>query len=137
MATTKKATPRGNRRRPAPRADFDAVFTKLRAILEPFGKKLTILHDEPNLYYVDGKWSEAWKKVMTFGAVRIGRAYVSYHLLPVYTCPDVRAKVSPGLKKRMQGKSCFNFKAVDPVLFAELAELTKRGYERYRKEGWA
>jgi hypothetical protein len=35
----------------------------------------------------------------------------------------------------MQGKSCFNFKTVDPVLFEELASLTRAGFERYEKEG--
>jgi hypothetical protein len=35
----------------------------------------------------------------------------------------------------MQGKSCFNFTAVDPVLFKELKALTKKGYQRFKKEG--
>jgi hypothetical protein len=34
----------------------------------------------------------------------------------------------------MQGKSCFNFKKVEPELFKELAELTRQGAERYNKE---
>ena len=29
----------------------------------------------------------------------------------------------------MQGKSCFNFTRVDEALFAELADLTRRGYD--------
>jgi hypothetical protein len=125
------------RRKPVPKCGFDAVFTKLRAVLEPYGKKLTVVHDEPNLYYVDGLWAERWKKVMTFGAVRLGKTYVSYHLVPVYTVPGLAREISPALKRRMQGKACFNFTAVDAPLFAELAELTKKGYERYRAEGWA
>jgi hypothetical protein len=137
MATTKKSASHKTTSRPGPKGDFDAVFTKLRAILEPYGKKLTVVHDEPNLYYVDGKWAERWKRAMTFGAVRLGKAYVSYHLVPVYAVPELLEEISPALKKRMQGKSCFNFTAVDPTLFAELARLTKKGYERYRTEGWA
>lgn len=34
----------------------------------------------------------------------------------------------------MQGKSCFNFKTIDPALFRELATLTKKGYARFKKE---
>jgi hypothetical protein len=34
----------------------------------------------------------------------------------------------------MQGKSCFNFTSVDEKLFNELAELTERGYERFKQE---
>ena len=48
---------------------------------------------------------------MFFGAVVTGKAYVSYHLMPLYTCPWLVKTVSADLKKRMQGKSCFNFRA--------------------------
>jgi hypothetical protein len=34
----------------------------------------------------------------------------------------------------MQGKSCFNFKKVEPELFAELAELTRKGAEKFNEE---
>jgi hypothetical protein len=34
----------------------------------------------------------------------------------------------------MQGKSCFTFKEVEPELFGELASLTRKGYEEFRKE---
>ena len=35
----------------------------------------------------------------------------------------------------MQGKSCFNFKAVDEATLAELRQLTERGFEAFRKDG--
>ena len=40
------------------------------------------------------------------------------------------------LKKRMQGKSCFNFRTLDEALFAELSGLTKAGVEKYRAKNW-
>jgi hypothetical protein len=43
-------------------------------------------------------------------------------------------KISPALKKRMQGKSCFNFTSPDPVLFRELGKLTSKGFALYRKK---
>ncbi len=64
---------------------------------------------------------------MWFGGVRVGKAYVSYYLMPVYSHPILAAKISPGLKKRMQGKSCLNFKAADQALFDELEALTREG----------
>ena len=70
-----------------------------------------------------------------FGAARIGKRYVSYYLMPVYAFPDLLVEISPELKRRMQGKSCFNFTKVDEKLFAELGELTERGYQRFKKEG--
>jgi hypothetical protein len=33
----------------------------------------------------------------------------------------------------VQGKSCFNFTHVDQELFKELKQLTKAGYERFKR----
>jgi hypothetical protein len=51
-----------------------------------------------------------------FGAVMRFKSYVSYHLTPLYVCPEMAKTVSSALKKRMQGKSCFNFHAADEAL---------------------
>ena len=68
-----------------------------------------------------------------FAAVRKGKSYVSFHLFPVYMFPELLHGLSPALKKRMQGKSCFNFKTVDEELLAELRELTARGVRMTRE----
>ncbi len=47
--------------------------------------------------------------------------------------PDLLKDLPPELKKRMQGKSCFNFKTIDEEQLRGLRELTKRGYERGRE----
>ena len=73
---------------------------------------------------------------MFFGAVMMFKGYVSYHLMPLYACPELAKTVSSSLKKRMQGKSCFNFRAPDAALFAELSELTNAGLEEYRAKNW-
>ena len=67
-----------------------------------------------------------------FGATRLGKRYVSYYLMPVYVQPALLDDVSPALKKRMQGKSCFNFAKIDEPLLAELEALTGR---RLRGDG--
>jgi len=54
--------------------------------------------------------------------------------MPVYMYPDLLETISPALKKRMQGKSCFNFKNVDENLFSELETLTRLGFERFKQE---
>lgn len=73
---------------------------------------------------------------MFFGAASISKNYVSYYLMPVYADPSLLDDISPELKKRMQGKSCFNFKTKDAALFKELKALTKKGYQSYVKGGW-
>jgi len=50
--------------------------------------------------------------------------------------PELARSVFSGLKKRMQGKSRFNFRAPDEVRFAELGELTRAGVEKYRAKNW-
>jgi len=70
---------------------------------------------------------------MWFGGVQTMKNYVSYHLMPVYTHAALAARISPDLRKRMQGKSCFNFRAVDPVLFDELEALTREAAAAYAR----
>lgn len=71
---------------------------------------------------------------MWFGALLTGKSCVSYHLLPVYASPDLLRGMSPELKKRRPGRSCFNFRLGDARLFRELAQLTEQGYKRFKKE---
>ncbi len=73
---------------------------------------------------------------MYFGSTKIKKNYVSYHLMPVYVFPELLEGTSAELKKRMQGKSCFNFKVANRQLFEELRELTNAGYEKYKKAGY-
>jgi hypothetical protein len=66
-----------------------------------------------------------------FAAVRKGKAYVTFHLMPVYAYAEMRKGLSPALRKRMQGKACFNFTAVDAELFTELRQSTATGAEGF------
>jgi hypothetical protein len=77
----------------------------------------------------------AWK---SFPAawVKTVKSYVGYHFMPVYMFPQLREGLSKQLKARMQGKSCFNFSAVDDELFRELDEVTERGFAMTRKAGF-
>ena len=114
--------------------DFPLVFEGLRKILKPFEKKLTLKSDTTDIYYLDGPYSEKWKKELFFGSVQIKKNYVSFYLMPVYMYPELLKGISLELKKHMQGKSCFNFKKVEPALFKELKDLTKKSFEQFTKE---
>lgn len=74
---------------------------------------------------------------MYFGSVRLGKAYASFHLMPLYMCPELARQISPGLRTRMHGKTCFNFKTVPgPELIADLNRLTEAGLENWREKKW-
>src|SRR6266498_4075275 len=114
--------------------DFSLVFEQLKNILQPYAEKLTLKADTSDTYYIDGPYSEKWKKQLFFGSAQIKKNYVSFYLMPVYMFPDLLRDISPQFKKHMQGKSCFNFKRVESDLFKELAELTRKGVERFKQE---
>ena len=104
---------------------FQQVFTELKSLLKPYLKKMDVKKDSDTEYWLYTRFLMRNKQPLCFGGVRLGKNYVSYHLLSVYASPALLKTISPELKKRMQGKACFNFKEVDKKLFAELKALTK------------
>lgn len=114
--------------------DLPVVFEHLKKILKPYAPKLTVKMDDQNVFYLDGPYSEKYKREVYFASTHIKKNYVSFYLMPIYMYPDMLKGISPELKKHMQGKSCFNFKQVEPELFKELTTLTKKGFERFQKE---
>ena len=116
----------------SPNNDFPLVFEYLKNILKTLEPKLTVTADTTSVYSLDGLYSEKWQKQLFFGSAQIKKNYVSFYLMPVYMFPDLLKGISPELKKHMQGKSCFNFKEIEPDLFEELAELTRKGVETFR-----
>jgi hypothetical protein len=114
--------------------DFFMIFEQLKSILMPYAKSLVVKTDTPDTFYLNGPYSEKWKKELFFGSAQIRKNYVSFYLMPVYMYPELLKDISPALKKHMQGKSCFNFKRAEPDLFKELETLTHKGVEKFRKE---
>jgi hypothetical protein len=117
-------------------ADLNPVFAALRTIMAPYATQLSATRDDQQELYLDTQHIQKNKKPLFFGAVQVKKSYVSFHLMPVYIKPELLDSVSPELKKRMQGKSCFNFNSLEPQLFNELAALTKDGYNSFKDQGF-
>jgi hypothetical protein len=115
-----------------PAKDFAAVFAALKELLTPYEKHLHVLPYKPEFYALVTRKPVHKGKPFWFAAIRMGKSYVSYHFMPVYMNAAMLKHIPPELKKRMQGKACFNFSEVDPALFRQLAELTAAGFEGYR-----
>jgi hypothetical protein len=113
---------------------FDSVFNELRSIIKPYEAKLQVIADSKTEYCLNTNYKMENKQQLFFASVNKVKAYVSFHLMPVYVFPDLLKNISGGLKKRMQGKSCFNFKTVDEKLFEELSILTEEGFNRYKEK---
>lgn len=116
--------------------DLSLVFTELRKVMVPYAAQLAATRDDDLELYLDTRHIQKNKKPLFFGAVQVKKSYVSFHLMPVYLKPELLEDVSPELKARMQGKSCFNFAAPEPTLFKELAALTQAGYASYKEQGF-
>jgi len=117
-------------------ADFPGAFAALKKILKRHGAGLVARVDTPEKYHLYTPEVVYRGKPMFYGAVEIKKNYVSYHLMPVYSCPELMKSVSPELEKRKQGKACFNFVAPDDKMFAELDKLTEAGFQRFRAMDW-
>ena len=114
-----------------PAKNFGAVFTALKEILEPYEEHLKVLPYKPEFYCLVTRLPCYKGKPVWFASIRMGKNYVSYHLMPVYMNAAMQKRIPPELKKRMQGKACFNFSEVDLELFRMLADLTAAGFACY------
>jgi hypothetical protein len=108
-------------------------FASLRNILRPHAKRFSVQADKPGVYMLETRNPIDRGRRMFLAGVRQGKNYTSFHLMGVYGCPELLNDASPELKRRMQGKSCFNFTQVDNELFEELAGLTAVALERFNE----
>jgi hypothetical protein len=111
-------------------ADYAPVAARLRTIIEAHSDGLLLTEDPSGAVKLErASGGHPWDYV---AGTRIGKNYVSYYFMPVYGMPELLDGLSPELRRRMQGKACFNFTRVDETLLAELAVLTADGIARFR-----
>src|SRR5262245_38894917 len=107
---------------------FIETFAALRALLEPHAKTMTVTVDEPGHYQLaSATMTDRLGRPLFCAAVQINKKYVSYHLMPLYGNATLRSSLSRSLKRRMQGKSCFNFTTIEPEQLDELRAITGKG----------
>ena len=118
------------------RPEFSQLFEALRALYLGHQPAGVLLRDEPGNYSLATHGVREKDGYRTwFGGAEIRKNYVSAHVMPVYIYPELLDGISPALRKRMQGKACFNFKTADDALFAELGGLIARGAARFEEDG--
>lgn len=110
-------------------ADFGAIFATLKPVMAEQAVHLTVQKETAMEYSLVTKGPSPFPQhkgqPMWFGAVKQGKAYVSFHLMPLYMSATLEKQISLALKKRMQGKTCFNFKTLPNAgLIADLKRLT-------------
>ena len=104
------------------------------SFLRVFAAYLDVQTDKPGNYHLECPSILHRRKPLYFAGIRTNKNYVSFHLLHMYYNPAAVKALSPALRKRMQGKACFNFTAVDEDCFAELGRLIADGLKRYKSK---
>ncbi len=117
------------------------VFASLKPVFAKVAKHLALKTDTQTEYALVTKSPSPFPQhkghPLDFGSLRIGKSYVSLHLMPLYMNPDLSQSISAPLKKRMQGKTCFNFKEdPDPGLVAEFKRLAEQGFKQWSERKW-
>ncbi len=117
------------------------IFETIKAMFVPYikgdmklhggvpGKALLINH---RAVEIDGRK----KPEMWFVSALIQKGYVGFYYMPVYMNTPVRNKIKPELLKCLKGKACFHIKKHDPVIYAQIKEALKIGFDDYRNKGW-
>jgi hypothetical protein len=109
---------------------FEAIEARLWAILAPYRDRL----EDGSVYGLVTLRAVGAKQHDFFAGVRVAPRHVAFHLMPVYSHPALLEDVSPALRKRMKGKTTFDFSVADEDLFAELDELTARSFAVYMED---
>ena len=122
-------------------SDFAQVFAALKPILAKHAGRLAVKTDTATEYTLVTKSPSPFPQhkgqPMWVASIRTGKAYVSFHLMPLYMSTTLTNTISAALKKRMQGKTCFNFKSVpEAELVGELESLTEAAIRSWREKSW-
>ena len=65
-------------------------------------------------FKADGEW---------YVALANQKGYISLYLMPVYVCPELKAKLDGSGKKLKCGKSCVNFRRAEELPLETVAEI--------------
>ncbi len=113
---------------PPSRTEYLGVYSALRELLKPYEDDLAVKTDKPGQCYLETRSAGHSGRRLFFAAAKIKKKYVSYYLPLLYMFPELSSTISPGLRKTMQGQSCFNFTELDPEILLELKSMTRASF---------
>ena len=115
-------------------ADFGDVFDALRGVLVPYATRPGFAFEERKgvCQISSTTRHDRTGRPLFIASAKVNKNSVSYHLMPLYMNPALKNAIPPALQKRLQGKACFNFTAVDSTALKDLARLTKKGIDSFK-----
>jgi hypothetical protein len=117
------------------------IFETIKNMLLPYekgsiklrggtGGQIAMVSEKP--IEIDGrKRDELW-----FAAALVQKGYVGFYFMPVYDKKQMEEMFKPELLKCLKGKGCFHIKKADPLIYAQIKESLKKGYDSYKAKGW-
>ena len=133
-ASKRSATPKTARSAGGTR-DLAAVFGRLRQVVAPHIKGLPNLEQTSDSISVDSRDTAPNGQPLQFLSIVTRTKSVNLYLMPIYVNPELAEALPPGLAKRRQGKSCFNFSSIDEPRFSELSALIRACRKRWAADG--
>jgi hypothetical protein len=117
------------------------IFEAIKKMLLPYekgtiklrggtGGQIAMVSDKP-IEIAGRKRDELW-----FAAALIQKGYVGFYFVPIYAQPDLKSIFKPELMKCLKGKSCFHIKKADPIIYDQIKDALKKGYDGYKERGW-
>jgi hypothetical protein len=103
-------------------------------VLAEHSAGLRVTSDTPKMYELTAHEVELLgqkRQGVYFASVLEAKNDTAFYFFPIYTHPDRFEDLSPRLRKKMTGKSCFHVSKADPKLLQEIADMLERGREIY------
>lgn len=118
------------------------IFDEIKKLLLPYMKGTMKLHggDKGKIILVSEKEIEVGGRKMEqvwFASALIQKGYVGFYYMPIYARPDkIKNQIGTELMKCLKGKACFHIKKKDAVIFAQIKNALKIGYDCYKQNKW-
>ncbi len=117
------------------------IFKEIKKLFVPYEKGLVSMRggdggqvalvSEKELVIDGKKKTEMW-----FAAALVQKGYVGFYCMPVYADGGTKKLLGAELLNCLKGKTCFHIKKNDSVIFQQIKDALKVGYDYYRKKGW-
>jgi hypothetical protein len=121
------------------------TFLALRELLGRHSKRLIVAADGPDQFALEAPIGPAtvtaWRGQRRRETIPVAwaqrrKSHVNYHLMGLNNNAPLVASLSPPLKARLHGKTCFRFRPADIVPGDELAAVTLRSIESLQRHGF-
>lgn len=66
----------------------------------------------------------------------IQKGFVGFYFMPLYLKPALKSKISPALRKRLKGKTCFHINQAGAATEEDVRRAVDLGTQLYRDRGW-